>query len=141
MPRHDDESKIQRNKDICEKWVNGRSRAELAVEYGLESQTIKKILRTAGLTEEDREAVPERRAVLDRKPISTIHAQIGLDVSYHRHFMAKMKLEEFADMIQFSKSKVRQIEVGIYDFRMSELLKIATAIGKPVEQLLLRRVQ
>lgn len=124
-----------RNKEICEAWLDGASKRDLALQHGIETQTVGKIIKAAGLTSQDRRVTPRRRSLIDRRPISRLHTQLGSTVSYVRHFKLGRSVAEFAQQANMSPHRLVQIENGVYDPRLSELTRLSELIGEPLDKL------
>lgn len=98
------------------------------------------------LSNEELEAVSERRRARamerrgrgfrDRKTISPIHVRIGAKIGMHR-IRAGQDPDEFAKETGFSnRISLRAMELGLYDFKLSEIINIAGVLGTDVEGLL-----
>jgi DNA-binding XRE family transcriptional regulator len=126
-----------RNAEICRRWIAGESHEALGVEFGLATVTCRKITKKAGLSEKDRDKPRQwgTRAMVELRPISTLHAQIGHDVSRHRSLKLGVTRAWFAKNVRVSRRRLTEIEAGVHDPSLSELLRLAEALGTSVDQL------
>lgn len=135
MPRKPDPHIEERNRIICEDWLAGASKRDLANEHGLELQTIRKILRKANLREADRQVKPARQKGENATPLSKLHAKVGQRIAYGRVILLDMKLEDFAKKANVSQPRLRGIEAGTYSPSLLELQRISDLIKIPICKL------
>jgi len=126
-----------RNAEICRRWLAGESRKALGAEFGLSVQTTRKITKAAGLAEKDRVVKSRRgnRAMVELRPVSSLHAQIGHDVAHHRGMKLGVTRSWFAKKVSVSQRRLMEIEAGVCDPSLGELLRLAEALGSSVDQL------
>lgn len=68
--------------------------------------------------------------------ISPVHLAVGVKLANFRIIQKQMEVLPFCKAYGFSNhTRLRQMEIGAYDFSLSELLWIAEIIGCPLEEL------
>jgi hypothetical protein len=128
-------SLVSRDAQICDLWLNqGKSVNYIGRLYGLKPCSVQAVIDRAGLSKAPRTPTSSRKFA-DQKVISSLHAQIGHDINHARNFKLKQSVAEFADAMRISRMRLRKIEIGIEDATLSELLRIAEAIGVSFETL------
>lgn len=104
--------------------------------FGISNQTIKRVLDLAGIVVR-RKRGPNR--TIGTPPISTIHDQIGRDILEYRFFRASGRKDQVANDLGISVIRLSQMEKGIYDPTLSDLIKVAKCLGVSLSQLLEER--
>lgn len=130
----DKSSKERRNQELSERFSKGETAESLARAYGLSERTIWLILSKMGTTGGDR---PRRKRPRrqDRRPLSSLHARIGVAVSSARRLDLGLGVSAFAERVKLSPDRVAGIEAGYHDVSVTELIKIAEGIGRPIEEI------
>jgi ribosome-binding protein aMBF1 (putative translation factor) len=121
-----------RNLSICEFYLTGRTQVDTAAQFGITAARVYQILRTEGVPPRTERTV--RKKLIDTKPLSSFHSQLGQDVSYRRHKM-NMHVKEFASAVGISKERLRSIEMGVGDPTLSEIAKLSKAMGVDIQVL------
>jgi len=129
----------QRNEDIRHRCVVlGQSATDIAAAWGMEELTIRVLCRRLGI-KLAQNSTPESRAKRDHSlmiPISPVHQKIGVKLDMHRNLVAKQRPVEFAQGMHMTVMRLRKMELGAWDFTLSELFKIADILGLPPEDLI-----
>lgn len=105
-----------RNSHICEEYKDGKEVGDLARTYGLTERRTQQILRANGV-------VLRPRTTGDKKPISKLHAKIGLAL-YNYRFDHDIELYDAANDLGWSAIKVRKVEQGVGPIELLDLLDI-----------------
>jgi DNA-binding XRE family transcriptional regulator len=121
-----------RNRSICEFYLTGKTQLDTATQFGITATRVYQILRVEGVPPRI-ERTP-RKKLIDSKPLSAYHSQIGQDVSYRRHKL-NMRVQEFALAVGISKERLRSIEMGVGDPTLSEIAKLSKAMGVDIQVL------
>lgn len=129
----------QRNEDIRHRCVVlGQSATDIAAAWGMEELTIRVLCRRLGI-KLAQNTTSESRAKRDHTlmtPLSPVHQKIGVKLDVHRNLIAKQRPVEFAQEMHMTVMRLRKMELGAWDFSLSELVKIADILGLPVEDLI-----
>jgi hypothetical protein len=90
-----------------------------------------------GIAIRPRKAVAqESRSFAARKSISSVHVRVGAKLNNFRR-AKDLKEREFSQTYKIgNQQSVREMELGFYDFSLSELNTIAAVIGTDVPSLL-----
>lgn len=115
----------------------GWSTAAVAKYGGCSAAWVKKLVKRAAAAGRSRAKIGRRdpRKRDNRRPLSQIHALIGVCVARHR---AKLRLSmaTFGDRVRLSRFRVAQVEAGAHDLTIVELTAIANELGQSVHTLL-----
>ncbi|MFN4275362.1 MAG: hypothetical protein ACK4FJ_03605 [Ferrovibrio sp.] len=128
----------QRNEDIRHRsLVLGQSDADIAVAWGMREHTVRTVRWELGIRSSPADAPKNLNKRCHRlmTPVSTLHQQIGVKLDAHRNFVAKQAPVEFSHQMRMSYMRLRKMELGAWDFTLSELIKIADTVGIPLEEL------
>jgi hypothetical protein len=127
----------ERNDAIRSDYMAGKSRLALAAEYGVHPTTIANVVRDlVGKRPEPRRG---RRANHELKVISPVHRRIGARVWEITHDRLDRELTRFATELRMSNTRLSKLQQGLIEISISDLLKIALSVGRPVEELFLSR--
>ncbi len=107
--------------------------AEVALKYKRSDATIRKLLQRSKVIRRNKptQKGPKRRE--NSLPISRQHHAIGIRLNMTRGAQGS---RAFADKLGVSTTALSQMEVGQYDFRLSQLIQIAAVTGQSVDQLM-----
>jgi hypothetical protein len=73
----------------------------------------------------------------EQPKISPLHVSIGIRLSNFRNIVKKMGVQQFCDHYDFSNhSRLSAQELGIRDFTLVELQRLAEIMGVPIEELM-----
>jgi transcriptional regulator with XRE-family HTH domain len=137
MPKRPDPKVQERNAAIIDAWKQGTKAHQLAKQFGLSDCAITQIIRRAGAKRNSDEFQPQERQTGLRKPrLSQIHVRVGQLVSNYRIFEAKISITEMAHRLQMSVRRLSELEQGVYDPGLSELIRISNEIKQDVTHLL-----
>ena len=125
-----------RDRQMCDLWINGMSTTDIADKFGCDEQIVRVARRKAGLKEADRKVKPKRRQMHERRPRSSIHAQIGYDISTHRRLTLDQDQKEFAKLVSVSMQRLIEIEAGVFNITVDELQRFAKQLGKSLHELM-----
>ena len=126
----------KRNAEICEAYRAGKTDEEISAAYGISVSRLKQILKGAGVS---RRATPKRRKkMIETKPISSFHAQIGSDITYRRNKL-NMTPQEFALAAGMTKERLRAIEMGVKEPTLTDLARLAKVAGVELSVLMTPR--
>lgn len=76
------------------------------------------------------------RPLKSTDPLSQIHLAVGVRMNHHRVIKHDLSPREFCSRYQFSNLiRLRQMELGQYDFTLSELQQVATILNISTEEL------
>jgi hypothetical protein len=118
-------------------YVDGASYTGLADQFGLSESSVKKIVKRDKLENGDRERIvkPSNPRGSDRKPISRLHAHIGLLVD--RAVSGKINPSKFGQGLNppLSSAKIHDIRRGHHDMTIRQMQGIAYALGLSLDQL------
>lgn len=109
------------------------SLAEIAAKYGRAPDTVKKLLHQSKIVRRFPNTRRGPKRVDNGVPISPQHHVIGIRINLAR---GGEGIQSFANKIGVSPLILAQMEVGQHDFKFSQLIRIATATGKTVPQLM-----
>jgi hypothetical protein len=119
-----------------EDWQHGGSYGWIADKYGRGYSTVAKLVQASQLLGtkrlvdiRNRKRQGGRAALHERKPLGSAHLHVGLKISRFREIENDYSCSEFASMIKSNRLTVRFMELGLHDFKLSEL----RAIGKIVK--------
>lgn len=125
----------QRNTRIVESWLDGRSYEDIASEWGIKKNTVYKIVRDSGYTKEDRRVTPKRKALHDKKPLSNLHRKVGNEIVFRRTTDLGMSPSDFARQVPISCQRLVEIEQGLTDPSLGELVKLCNHLDIPLDEL------
>lgn len=113
--------------------TSNMSIAEIALKYKRSDMTIRKLYQRSKVVRQNppRQKGPARRD--NSLPISRQHHAIGIRLNLARGAQGS---RAFADKLGVSTLALAKMEVGQYDFRLSQLMQIAAVTGQSVDQLM-----
>ena len=118
---------------------NRLSYTDLEKKYGRSKTSLERLCRAAKAEGRQYEAPSSKkidpRSTAARRPISSLHAYIGLQVLRYRT-EHELTYTEMGHKIKTSRAKVGPIEAGSYDLTLVQIKTIADAIGQPMEEIL-----
>lgn len=119
---------VQRNHEIARRYsAGGQTLRELADEFGLSKVRVRSILETHGIA-----VRPERRqGAVERRPKSNILVAMGTRLHFDR-MSRGLSLADYAVLIGLSETRLSEALQGLYDWKFSEILRVATAFGLDV---------
>jgi len=100
----------------------------LAMAYGLSVSSVRKILKTAGVDTAGRVNQGPQPMALG-EALTRRHRRIGQVISDIRTFQMKRSQREFAKLANVSIAKLSRGEFGCYDWTITELTRVAEALG------------
>ena len=110
----------------------------IARRCGRDPSTINKLIQMDKAANGDRcrSRLPrDPRSSSDKKPFSPRHGRIGVMIARHR-----MKLEmgpsSYGLELQWSRVRVRNMEMGAHDFTIGEIVQLAAFMKVPFEELI-----
>jgi plasmid maintenance system antidote protein VapI len=122
----------ERDLAVLNAWIlENKSVGDIARQFGLEPQSVGKILKKNGVKRERR---PSKKYA-DMRPISPIHAQIGFELNAYRSMRNKLSASQMALKLGMSRLRLRKLELGIDECTLTELLRISQLLGVSVEKL------
>jgi transcriptional regulator with XRE-family HTH domain len=68
-----------------------------------------------------------------------VHRRIGARVWEITHDRLDRELARFATELRMSNTRLSKLQQGLVEISVSDLLKIAVSVGRPVEELFLSR--
>ena len=118
---------------------NRLSYSELQKKYGRSRSSIERLCRAEKSTgREYADPASKRidpRSVAARRPLSTLHAFIGLQVLRYRT-ERELNYTEMGEVIGISRARVGPIEAGSYDLTLCEIQRVANVLVQPIDRLL-----
>lgn len=72
----------------------------------------------------------------EQKPIGQTHLRVGLKLSRYREVDHDMTCTELANVLNTNRVTARLMELGIHDFKLSELITIAEVVGISLPDLI-----
>jgi hypothetical protein len=125
------------NQQMIEEFYAGESVTVLARKNGRDTTTVRRLIKADQLANGPRErtATPrDPRIMLDKRILSPRHGYIGAQLSAYR---ARHELTPttMGLLIQSSRVKVRNMELGDHDFTILEIEAIARILGVTFESL------
>lgn len=118
----------QRDRDICQEYLEGKEIQELARTYGVGDRRISQILTAA----EIKRRSPRGR---ERKPLSRVHVRVGLKLYQHREDR-QLQCTEVGNDLEMSAIRVRKIEKGLAPVELLDLQNLAAYLGVSIQELL-----
>lgn len=126
-----------------EDWQNGGSYGWIADKYGRGYSTVAKLIqsvqmlgtkRTVDIRARKRQGgrVPRHK----RKPLTAAHLHVGLQLSRYRTVENDYSCSETAGVIKTNRLTIRLMELGLHDFRLSELRRIAQVTNLSIADLI-----
>ena len=126
----------QRNKDIAHRaLVLRQSDSEIGKAWGMEAHTVRAIRRDLGIRSNITSDAGAKRTHEKLTALSPLHQQIGVKLDARRNLIAKQTPTEFSFMLRVTRMRLRKMELGAWDFTLSELTRIADMMGVPVHEL------
>lgn len=126
------------NAKLVDLFYEGHSVADLAKTYGRSISTINKLVQLDKIENGPRERVQkprDPRILLEKKSLSNRHAWIGSRLAAYR---ARKNLGPSGMGLELavSRVKVTEMEIGAYDFTLTDVERIARLLDCTVESLL-----
>lgn len=126
------------NVKLVDLFYEGHSVAELAKTYGRSVSTINKLVQLDKVQNgpRERQSKPrDPRVLIDKKSLSNRHAWIGSRLAAYR---ARHNLTPSAMGLKLSVSRVKvtEMEIGAYDFTLTDVDRIAKLLDCSSESLL-----
>lgn len=128
------------NDQIVNEYYDGGSPQTIATKYGRHVSTIWKLVK------EERERNPSRqrkkisrgpRSISEKDTLSPLHVNVGLMIAKHRA-VNDITASDFGSVINSSRIRVRNMEVGAHDFTLSELISLSEVLKVSLPELLRR---
>ena len=121
---------------ILEDMSAGMDPKDVAAKHGVGYAYVKRISKEAGLwAAGPRKRGPTPNHKLPKNPISKLHQQIGRDLYFYRDIHNHISYREAGVLFNMSMTNVQRAELGLHEFRLSELKKISEVLGKPLDLL------
>ncbi len=138
QPRKKNPFYQKRDQDVryrCQ--VLGESDGDIAAAWGMSEHSLRSLRRRLGIrpTKTGTSKSGAKRNHRLMVPLSQIHHQIGVKLDLHRATVAKQPALEFAHKMRVSSMRLRKMELGTWDFTLSDLIKISGMLGLPLEEL------
>jgi len=134
----------ERNEKLCKEAreeiqrTNALDTFALAQAHGISTQMVRVILKDGKVEIPKSKTGP--RAKMLRESLSPIHSQIGRDLAEYRFFEAGGKMVTVANELKTNSHRYSQMEAGLYDFSLQDLIKIAAIRNTTLSQLVTLRV-
>lgn len=124
----------QRDEQISQDYLDGRTVPSLADEYGLSQSRIWQILDRKGVSgSTERKRV--RREPSQTKPLTKVHEILGRRLSEFK--MDKMiDAKELSRRLNWSKNKLTAMEKGYKDPTLTELMEVSRLLKIPIGAIL-----
>ena len=120
-------------------WQSGASYGQIEKKYGRAYSTVAKLIRGAQVLGTKRMVAQVRKGgrppLVEQKPLSYGHHSVGIKLNRYREIDHSYTYQEMADRMKVNRLTVRKMELGLHDFTVRDLQKIATVIGSNVEEL------
>ncbi|KQY25935.1 helix-turn-helix transcriptional regulator [Rhizobium sp. Root483D2] len=107
--------------------------AAIGEKYSRSHSTIQKLIKERGIVRSKGSARRGPRGISTDKWFSQSHRVVGIKISY---FVARNSYRYSSKLFGFSVQRIRKMELGQYDFRLSELEKISEVLDMPLDGLL-----
>lgn len=118
----------------------GMSYQELATKYGRAKITIQKMLKRMGVERVTPSTnIGGRIKYSDLPVVSHTHKAIGVRLNLYRTLNLKENLTEFSGRIMVNRDTLRRMELGVHDFTLTELGRVAQMLSTLVPDLLTSR--
>ena len=125
---------IERDEQISQDYMDGRTTPSLADEYGLSQTRIWQILNLKGVSGSiDRKQVP--KAIRRTKPISDVHETLGRRLSEFE-LDRRIDARELSRRLNWSKNTLTATEKGCKDPTLTELMEVSRLFKIPVGAML-----
>lgn len=109
------------------------SMAEIAAKYGRSVHTVRKLRRLYNVTRK----IPQKRRgphkVADMVSLSPEHRALGSRLTTYR---GSRTYSDVAAELGVSRSVLKLMEIGAYDFTLTHLMRIANLLGRPVQDII-----
>lgn len=129
-------SKEERDQQIADLYLAGRSASELARAFALSIPTIRAILAARGAKRPDAGQVEkEQRTRPPRKSLTPTHEKLGERLSSHRALMLKQTRREASERLGWSVHKVAAVEDGKFDLTLNDLMDLTNYTKTPINEL------
>lgn len=126
-----------------EDWQHGASYSWIEAKYGRSYSTVTKMIKRAKELGSERLVDLSKRKrrggrlpLADEKPISASHQHIGLRLNRFREIDNMYSYEELGKLLNANRLKVRRMELGLHDFTVAEMQRIAKLMQTNIEELM-----
>ncbi|WP_353640793.1 helix-turn-helix domain-containing protein [Mesorhizobium sp. WSM2239] len=126
-----------------EDWQQGASYGWIEEKYGRSYSTVAKLIRNAKalgvkriVDTAGRKRQGGRTPLNDQKPLSYGHHSVGIRLNRFREIENVYTYQKLADMIDVNRLTVRKMELGLHDFTLGEIQKLAELMDVQVQELL-----
>lgn len=126
-----------------EDWQQGASYEWIRRKYGRAYSTVAKLIQRSKelgakrmVDTSKRKRIGGRKPLADERPISTSHHSIGIRLNRYREIDHTYNYQEMADLIKVNRLTVRRMELGLHDFTVGELQRIAGLLETSIEELM-----
>lgn len=124
----------ERDEQISQDYMDGRTTPSLADEYGLSQTRIWQILNLKGVSGSiDRKQV--QKAIRRTKPISDVHETLGRRLSEFE-LDRRIDARELSRRLNWSKNTLTATEKGCKDPTLTELMEVSRLLKIPVGAML-----
>ena len=109
------------------------SLSAIGAKYGRNKATIYKMMKNSGIVRPEEKARSGPTPVAGIKPISPQHRAVGIRLTIHR---GGRTFTEVGDELNLSRHMVKRMELGIWDFSLSQLIDVSGLLQMPIEKML-----
>ncbi len=122
--------------DQCE--TKGLSYEEIGKTHGRSRTTIYKLMRERGIKRKTPTGRPNGGAIRTEalKPLSSCHSAIGTKLNFDRTVRKNENLSGYGSDLKINRTRLRRMELGVEDFTLSQLMRIAERLGLSLNELL-----
>ena len=124
----------ERDKNIAQDYMDGRTVCSLGLEYGLTQGRIWQILAKKGISGSHKRK-RLRRLPSQRKPLTKVHEILGRRISEFK-MDNRIDTNELTKRLNYSKNKLSLVEKGYKDITLLELMEISRLLKVPVGDIL-----
>jgi hypothetical protein len=116
----------------------GLSHAEIGLRHGRSADSIYKLMKERGIK---RKSPSLRRKggmvkAEDLPALSGVHTAIGTKLNFDRSLKKKENLQNYGVDLRINRVRLRRMELGVEDFTLSQLMRIADKLGLSLSDLL-----
>jgi hypothetical protein len=115
-------------------WIMGASYSELAIRYGRSPSTVFKMIKRRGVVRTVENPPSGRKPQAKMPCLGRIHRSIGIRLGMFRT-IEQSNVTEIGDRLGTSRLKVSNMERGLHDFTITELMQIAGLLNASVAEL------
>ncbi len=124
----------ERDEQIAQDYMDGRTVPSLSEEYGLSQTRIWQILDQKGVSgSTERKRVPKVPSEI--KPITKVHEILGRRLSEFKMDL-RIDAKELARRLNWSKNKLTSMERGCKDPTLTELMEVSRLLKIPIGAIL-----